>query len=121
MFRFIALFVLFCLNSCSVELNRLPKPDDLIEEKKFENIMYELILIESYIESKHPSIVEFKTIMKNSGDEICKKNNVSPETFEASFDYYCSNQEEMMTIYNRILNKMNVELNELQSGKKVEK
>lgn len=109
---------MFGLGSCNTEINRVPEPKDLIPQEKFEKILYDLMLIESHVQSKIPNLMEFKTAMKKSGDEILKKHNVTFKTFDASMNYYASRQSLMQEIYSSIQAKMNIELNEIQAGKK---
>ena len=112
------LFLASVLNSCNTEIDRIPEPKNLIPQEKFEEILYDLMLIESHVQSKIPNLMEFKTAMKNSGDEILKKHQVSFTDFDASMNYYASRQTLMQEIYSSIQAKMNIELNEIQTGKK---
>lgn len=113
------LFLILCgFSSCSTEINRIPEPKNLIPQEKFEAILYDLMLVESHVQTKIPNLMEFKYAMKNSGAEILKKHALSFDEFDASMNYYASRQTLMQEIYSSIQEKMNVELNELQTGKK---
>lgn len=111
---FLILNLLF-VASCDRQLKRFPKPDRLIEQDKMVLILHDLMVLEGHIQSQYPEVTQFQRSMKKSGEQLLKKYKISPEEFDASMDYYGSRQDEMTQIYEQILEKFTVEMNELET------
>jgi hypothetical protein len=110
---------LFLVTSCDTQLKRFPKPDRLIEQDKMVLILHDLMLLEGHIQGQYPEITQFHRSIKKSGEQLFKKYKISSDEFDASMDYYGSRQDEMTQIYEQVLEKFTVEMNELETKQQV--
>jgi len=104
---------LVLLFSCETTLDEIPKPDNLLEEKKMVAVLEDLMVMEQYVQSEYPQPQLYLKIIKNSGSDVLKKHKVSFKDFDASMTYYGSRQEDMQRIYNKVLENINDKLNKL--------
>jgi hypothetical protein len=100
-------FMLFSLSSCSEGMVGISKPADLIPRDSMVSILQQMTLIEAHIQTNYSHVSRFQGIMKNSGEKVLKKFAVSPSRYASSFDYYCSRQKEMQSIYAEVLDSLN--------------
>ena len=110
---------LLFIASCDTQLQRFPKPDGLIEQDKMVLILHDLMLLEGHIQGQYPEFTQFQRSIKKSGEQLLLKYKISPEEFDASMDYYGSRQDEMTRIYEQVLEKFTVEMNELETKQQV--
>ena len=110
---------LFFLAGCDTQLKRFPKPDRLIEQDKMVLILHDLMLLEGHMQGQYPEITQFQRSMKKSGEQLFQKYKISAEEFDASMDYYGSRQDKMTQIYEQVLEKFTVEMNELETKQQV--
>ncbi len=89
--------------------NRVSSPDDLIPKDSMVVILKELVVMESYVQGKYVHVSQFKKIMTKSGENILKGYDVSNQRFERSMDYYGSRHREMIEIYTKVLDELQVE------------
>jgi hypothetical protein len=97
------LVVVACTKSVRIE-----KPTDLIPRDIFVQILTEISLLETHVQTTYTHVSEFKGVMVRSGKKILDKYHVSPEQYESSMDFYASDQEEMKSMYNEVLNALNL-------------
>jgi hypothetical protein len=107
--KYLGIFFLAILFSCTDQIGSKPAPDNLIEKEKFIKIMTELSLVESYVQLKYGHVSRFQETMIMSGKAIFKQYKVSPKQFEESMDYYATHQEQMLEIYTAVLESLNQE------------
>lgn len=110
---------LFLVTSCDTQLKRFPKPDRLIEQDKMVLILHDLMLLEGHIQGQYPEFTQFQRSIEKSGEQLFKKYKISSDEFDASMDYYGSRQDEMTQIYEQVLEKFTVEMNELETKQQV--
>lgn len=114
--NFLALLLLIsCVTSCSMKLDEIPEPANLIPKEKLVPLLEELMLVEFKVQSRYPQINQFQECAKKSGDYVLKKHLVSFKQFDETMDYYGSRQDEMEAIYDEVLENMNRKLNKLQA------
>ncbi len=108
-------FLLLVFASCVPDIDRVEEPDNLIERDKMVLVMTDLVKTESHIINEYPRLPDYFKAMVKSGDVVLKEHKVSREDFENSMDYYASRQEEMIEIYDEVLNNLSKELGEIQT------
>ena len=115
--KLIVLLVIGFLVSCKAEIKEFPVPKDLIPKDSMTLIMKDFMVLESYIANTHPEISVSPELMENSVDSLFTSYGISPQRFETSFQYYGTQQEEMMKIYTEIQDSLTWEMNQLQVEK----
>lgn len=94
-------FLIFTLFSCSDKT--IEKPDNLIDEAKMENILYDLALLQA-IKGNDP-----KLLPKNSIDPkkyVFQKYKIDSLQFVNSNKYYSADIENYKSIYERVLERI---------------
>jgi hypothetical protein len=106
--------ILFFLYACDVSIAHVPKPQNLISKSKMVTILIDLSVSESYIQNEYHSVLLFHKLLKNCGDEILQKNQVSFEQYSTSLDYYSSQVEPLQEIYTIALDSINLRVEKLK-------
>lgn len=101
------ILLIFLISSCSVDLNHISEPPDLISRDKMVVILRDMSLLESHIQVKYTHVSGFQDCMLRSGEVVLKKYGVSSKQYESSMNFYCANQEEMKSIYSQVLDSLN--------------
>lgn len=115
--KIIILVLLGTFSSCKTELEKFPVPSDLIPKDSMTTILEEMMVLENYIANTHPEINANPSLMKKSGDSLLSKFNITPKRFESSFQYYGTQQDEMIGIYTEIQDSLTWKMNQLQVKK----
>lgn len=112
--------VLICalLMGCKTDLKSLPKPSNLIPQDSMTHMLHDLMLLESLSEDQFLNISQRKEGIAKAGDSLLQAYQVSEKRFNASFEYYASQQDLMQKIYSEIQDSMTFELNKLEVLKK---
>ena len=99
------IFIFLVLFSCSFTVEKKEVPDNLISEEEMINILYDMSLISV---SKGIN----KRILENNGMKpkkyILKKYDIDSLQFVASNEYYSKDLERYLSIYEEVLNKLEV-------------
>ena len=82
------------------------------------SLLTELVKLEAYITDEYGNITQYHKVMVNTGDSLLKSKGYSKDQFEGSMEYYGSRQEEMISIYNDVLDRLVKEKGDLQRKKK---
>ena len=97
--------IFLVLFSCSFTIEKKEVPDNLISEEEMINILYDMSLISV---SKGIN----KRILENNGMKpkkyILKKYDIDSLQFVASNEYYSKDLERYLSIYEEVLNKLEV-------------
>ena len=98
-------FIFLALFSCSFTIEKKEVPDNLISEEEMINILYDMSLISV---SKGIN----KRILENNGMKpkkyILKKYDIDSLQFVTSNEYYSKDLERYLSIYEEVLNKLEV-------------
>lgn len=105
----------FGITSCVNGVKRVDKPANLLEREKLVEVLTEMSKMEAHIQMQYGQVTMYHKSMIKTGDSILKAHNVNLKDYENSMDYYGSRQDEMLGIYNEVLDKLNKELGELQA------
>lgn len=111
------LILIGLLASCEVKREEFLVPKNLIPKDSMTMILRDMMVLENYIANTHPEINVSPELMKNSGDSLLSTYYVSPERYDISFQYYGTQQEEMIEIYSEIQDSLTWKMNQLQVGK----
>lgn len=103
--------------SCKSEIKDFPVPNDLIPKDSMTLVLKDMMVLENYIANSHPAINSNPELMKKSGDSLLANYGISPKRFESSFQYYGTQQEEMIKMYTEIQDSLTWEMNQLQVNK----
>jgi len=99
------IFIFLVLFSCSFTVEKKEVPDNLISEEEMINILYDMSLISV---SKGIN----KRILENNGMKpkkyILKKYDIDSLQFVSSNEYYSKDLETYLSIYEEVLNKLEV-------------
>ena len=117
MIRILIISVLL-FTACSPGIERIEEPDNLIEREKMIPLLTELVKLEAHITTEYNNIMQYHKVMTTTGDSLLKTKGVTKDQFEESMEYYGSRQDEMMGIYNEVLENLNKELGELEGKSK---
>jgi hypothetical protein len=93
--------MIFFLAACAKPA--VEKPDNLIEEGKMVDIMYDLSLLES-IKSQKPTA--FETYHINPNTYIYKKYKIDSLQFAKSSRYYATDLEKYKAMYDKVAKKI---------------
>ena len=117
---FFLLFTLLCA-SCEDEKNRIEKPNDLLERKSFETILYRVYMIEGDVRfrlrSENFDSLRMQTTV--AMNEMYRKNNTTHEQFMKSYAYYMNDPDLSSEIMKKIVNQL-IELQAKEEAKQNE-
>lgn len=82
-------------------------PEDVLPKEQFVALLVEVQLMESYCQDTYVRPDVYKELLKKSVDSLLEANDVSPEEYEASFDYYSMDPKTMFEIYEQVLDAIN--------------
>lgn len=114
---FIALILL--VSSCTPAIERMEKPNDLIEKEKMVSILTELMKLEGHVSSKHTQLTKYYKVISNSGDSLLRARGCTPQQFQTSMDYYAYQQTDLRKMYSQVLDRLNKEMADLEKNASV--
>lgn len=79
----------------------------IISKELVISIFEELVLIESHLQSKYFSYANYGESLQLSRDSILNSKGISFKQFTNSFDYYSKSDEDLITLYQDVLNNYN--------------
>jgi len=103
----IFLFVTFI--SCEASIKKPDAPKDEISRIQMVSLTKDLILLESHIELSYGQLTKFYKVLNTSSDNVFNKFNISRDRYVRTFDYYASDQDKMTSLYQEILDSLNIE------------
>jgi hypothetical protein len=103
------LFGLFLVSSCQrkEDADLRLKNEKIISKELVISIFEELVLIESHLQSKYYSYSNYGESLQLSRDSILKAKGISLKQFTNSFDFYSKSDEELVSLYQDVLNDYN--------------
>jgi len=110
--RFYSLFLLiFCafFTSCSYQLEGTEAPDNLIPKDTFTLVLQDMMVVESYIKQQQNNVNKYYKSIPLVVDSVFYKYNIDSSRFTQSMDYYSSEQEELIDVYNTIQDSITLE------------
>jgi hypothetical protein len=103
------LFGLFLVSSCQRKeaADLRLKNEKTISKELVISIFEELVLIESHLQSKYYSYSNYGESLQLSRDSILKAKGISLKQFTNSFDFYSKSDDELVSLYQDVLNDYN--------------
>jgi hypothetical protein len=103
------LFGLFLVSSCQRKeaADVRLKNEKIISKELVISIFEELVLIESHLQSKYYSYSNYGESLQLSRDSILKAKGISLKQFTNSFDFYSKSDDELVSLYQDVLNDYN--------------
>ncbi|MDC3253122.1 DUF4296 domain-containing protein [Crocinitomicaceae bacterium] len=115
MIRVLFIALIF-FSACSPGIDRVPEPKGLIDRQELIPLLTEMTKLEGHVTQKFNTINKYHKIMTSTGDSLLEAYGFTNAQFEASMDYYISRQEEMISIYDQVLENLNEELGKIESS-----
>jgi hypothetical protein len=109
----LALIGIVLLAGCAGSIRQPDPPDDLIGRDSMVVVLRELVVLESYLQTRYQSVNRYYKVMTASGKICLKKYHITPDRFERSYNYYVSRQPELQGIYTEVLDSLNREATEI--------
>lgn len=100
----IILFCLAFLLACQAKTTI--KPIELIEKEKMSRVLEEVLLMESYYQSKHGIPGMYKDALDESLSEVFKKHHITKKQFKESYVYYASQPEVFKELNTSIMDRL---------------
>lgn len=108
--------IFLVLVSCNEGIKYPDPPNNLIPREKMIHVITELSQLEAYIQDTYPGVNRYHKTMLNSVDSLFVVEGITHEQFEASMDYYSSDQNDMAKMYDEAIQRLSRELGELQDN-----
>lgn len=102
-----------CIFSCTENNYSVSRPKNLVSRDTFISVLKELSIVESHVQDNYIHVGAYKDLMKKSGEVILKKYRITPERFEQTMDFYGTHQDEMISVYEQVLDSLNKEASRL--------
>lgn len=113
-FFYFLLFTVFFLAACSREVKVIDeKPNNLIDREKMIEILTELSIVESIYQMKYVQVSRYESLLSEKADSIFNKFGVDNIIFDENMNYYLTDQDNMIFIYNKVKENITSRLNEL--------
>jgi len=107
--RFCIFLVLLFIYSCQQKesVNAKLSDEKIISKELMISVFEELVLIESHLQAKYYSYANYGQALQLSRDSLLKSKGISFKQFTNSFDYYSKSDEDLVTLYQDVLNDYN--------------
>jgi len=108
------LFIALFFASCSPGVDRKEAPKDLIKPNKMITVLTELMKLEGHANARYLQVTKYHKLIQASADSLFKAEGITAKQFEASYEYYAHQQEELRQMYEKVLDNLNHELTDLE-------
>src|SRR3954469_20553315 len=105
--RLLPILLFSALFSCTpIEDKRVPIPSDVLPEEKMAQVMVDIHLLEAALSAGTfgKDNITLKNIRPTT--DILKKNGVTKQQYDQSFDFYSRNPKLLGEVYNLVLNDL---------------
>lgn len=82
---------------------------DILPPEKMQVVMKEIMLLETYYQSKYGSPSIYGRSLKKAAQKVFDKHQTDSIQYERSFDYYAKNHAELKLIQEKIIEELNRE------------
>lgn len=100
----IIIFCLAILFACQFQTAKTPV--QLIEKEKMSRVLEDVLLMESYYQSKHGIPGIYKDALDQSLSGIFKKHHITKKQFKESYVYYASQPEVFKALNTSIMDRL---------------
>lgn len=101
------------LAGCTGGIRQPEPPSDLIGRDSMAMVLREIVVLESYMQTRYQSVHIYYKAMSASGKKCLEKYHIAPDRFERSYGYYVSHQQELQSIYTEVLDSLTREAAEI--------
>jgi len=118
MLKYLIIFAVFCLVSCSKYKTNMS--NDVIPPEKMVELLVDVHKADAYITLKTVSDFQnYQKIQKKNAfyNSIYVKYNTNQAKFDKSLSYYVQNPELFKTVYQKVIEKLNEELEKEKKSK----
>ncbi|MFM7668906.1 MAG: DUF4296 domain-containing protein [Bacteroidota bacterium] len=107
--RFCIFLVLLFIYSCQQKesVNAKLSDENIISKELMISVFEELVLIESHLQAKYYLYANYGQALQLSRDSLLKSKGMTFKQFTNSFDYYSKSDEDLVTLYQDVLNDYN--------------
>ena len=99
-------FIFLCmLASCSEGVFSSEKP--VLEENEFIEVYQDVLVLENYFQTKFGDPNSYKNALDKSCQKVFKKHEISKKDFETSYDYYAHRPEQLKSINEQVIARLN--------------
>lgn len=109
----LGVLILAVLVSCTSSLVSPEAPDDLIPRDSMVIVLKELVVIESYVQTRFQRVDGYYKVMRASGKACLKRCHISPQRFDSSYSWYVTEQDQLRQIYVQVREELAREVNKL--------
>ena len=106
---FLVLFVGLLLSACNT------RPENILSEKKMENILVDLFLFEGTAQLKNMPVGD--TLKTKYYNQILQKHGLTQQQYDSSLMWYVKNSEEYMRLQNKVMARLETINQEIVAGK----
>lgn len=85
------------------------KPSGLISPDKMSLVLEDVLLLESYYQSKYGVPGLYKDALDQSIDKVFKKHGVNRKQFKTSYTYYASHPEDFKSLNTSVMDRLSRE------------
>lgn len=99
--------ILCCLSlllACQTQTTK--QPAQLIETEQMSRVLEDVLLMESYYQSKHGIPGVYKDALDESLREVFKKHHITKKQFKESYEYYASQPEIFKELNTSIMDRL---------------
>ncbi|MGM0479680.1 MAG: DUF4296 domain-containing protein [Bacteroidota bacterium] len=96
-------------NSCNYELSNETPPQDLIPKDSFKMVLKDMMFAESAIKNEFNNVNIFYKRMPEIADSIFNKYAIDSNRYRRSMDYYTTDQDELIEMYESIQDEIVLE------------
>jgi hypothetical protein len=105
--RFYLFYIsIFFLYGCYVD-TFTSENSTTLEEEKFIEVYEDVLVLENYYQIKYGLPSVYKNALENSCKKIFEKHKIKKQDFEKSFDYYAHRPEQLKSINQQIIARLN--------------
>jgi hypothetical protein len=115
--KIITFFCIVLLSACSSIEDPVDIPDTILSQQKMSEVLVDVHLLEASLNVN--AYGKGQVIMNNiqPDSDILKKNNITKEQYDSSFDFYARNPILFSEVYQLVLNNLSKMQAEVMTGK----
>ncbi|MBL0330708.1 MAG: DUF4296 domain-containing protein [Bacteroidetes bacterium] len=115
--KIITLFCIVFLSACTSIEDRVDIPDTVLSQQKMSEVLVDVHLLEASLNVNAYS--KGQVIMNNiqPDSDILKKNAITKEQYDSSFNFYAQNPILLAEVYQLVLNNLSKMQAEVMTGK----
>ena len=97
--KIIPFLFIFILSACTAIEDKVSIPDTILSEQKMAEVMVDVHLLEAALNISNYSKDQVAVNAINPNSDILKKNNITKEQYNESFEFYARNPVLLTEVY----------------------